>query len=236
MACFCTGVFCVRALMCGAVCTQTISLLSHLACSECVWGPHLIVVPTSTMLNWEMEFKRWAPGFKIMTYFGGIKERKAKRQVGCAEEWWGGGRQRDRACMSPPAWLLLPPCTFGPLARLTVCLIASLSPCVFVSLSLFFLSLCLSVSLSLCLCLSVSLYLCICVSSLCLFACCRWCFRLPAFLAQGWTKPNAFHVCITSYQLVVSDASVFRRKKWCVVRPAWPTPPVCGAWCAFSSA
>ena len=30
----------------------------------------------------------------------------------------------------------------------------------------------------------------------------------------GWTKPNAFHVCITSYQLAVIDAPVFRRKKW----------------------
>ncbi len=30
----------------------------------------------------------------------------------------------------------------------------------------------------------------------------------------GWTKPNAFHVCITSYQMVLADASVFRRKKW----------------------
>ena len=35
-------------------------------------------------------------------------------------------------------------------------------------------------------------------------------------LQQGWTKPNAFHVCITSYQLVVHDAVVFRRKKWYV--------------------
>lgn len=30
----------------------------------------------------------------------------------------------------------------------------------------------------------------------------------------GWTKPNAFHVCVTSYQMVLADASVFRRKKW----------------------
>ena len=32
---------------------QTISLLAHLASARCVWGPHLIVVPTSTLLNWE---------------------------------------------------------------------------------------------------------------------------------------------------------------------------------------
>jgi SNF2 family DNA or RNA helicase len=33
---------------------QTISLLAHLACEKGIWGPHLIVVPTSVMLNWEM--------------------------------------------------------------------------------------------------------------------------------------------------------------------------------------
>lgn len=89
---------------------QTISLLSYLACERGIWGPHLIVVPTSVMLNWDMEFKRWCPAFKTLTYFGSPKERKQKR--------------------------------------------------------------------------------------------------------QGWTKPNSFHVCITSYKLVVQDQSAFRRKKW----------------------
>uniref|UniRef100_A0A673I3Z1 Snf2-related CREBBP activator protein n=1 Tax=Sinocyclocheilus rhinocerous TaxID=307959 RepID=A0A673I3Z1_9TELE len=74
------------------------------------WGPHLIIVPTSVMLNWEMELKRWCPGFKILTYYGSQKERKLKR--------------------------------------------------------------------------------------------------------QGWTKPNAFHVCITSYKLVLQDHQAFRRKSW----------------------
>lgn len=31
---------------------------------------------------------------------------------------------------------------------------------------------------------------------------------------QGWTKPNAFHVCITSYNLAVKDHRVFKQKKW----------------------
>jgi len=58
---------------------QTISLLSYLACEKGVWGPHLIVVPTSILVNWEIEFKRWCPALKVMTYFGTPKERKQKR-------------------------------------------------------------------------------------------------------------------------------------------------------------
>ena len=46
-----------------------------------IWGPHLIVVPTSVMLNWEMEVKKWCPSFKILTYYGSQKERKQKRMV-----------------------------------------------------------------------------------------------------------------------------------------------------------
>uniref|UniRef100_A0A674HFY5 Fructose-bisphosphate aldolase n=3 Tax=Passeriformes TaxID=9126 RepID=A0A674HFY5_TAEGU len=58
----------------------TNSLLAHLACEKGSWGPHLIIVPTSVMLNWEMELKRWCPGFKILTYYGAQKERRLKRQ------------------------------------------------------------------------------------------------------------------------------------------------------------
>ncbi|KIX07499.1 uncharacterized protein Z518_02152 [Rhinocladiella mackenziei CBS 650.93] len=65
---------------------QSISLLAHLAEVHEVWGPHLIVVPTSVMLNWEMEFKKFLPGFKILTYYGNLEERKQKRRGWMADD------------------------------------------------------------------------------------------------------------------------------------------------------
>ncbi|RMD42792.1 hypothetical protein DV735_g2370, partial [Chaetothyriales sp. CBS 134920] len=65
---------------------QSISLLAHLAEVYEVWGPHLIVVPTSVMLNWEMEFKKFLPGFKILTYYGSVEERKQKRRGWMADD------------------------------------------------------------------------------------------------------------------------------------------------------
>ncbi|TWU72840.1 swr1 complex component [Metarhizium rileyi] len=67
---------------------QTIALLAHLACYHEVWGPHLVVVPTSVMLNWEMEFKKWCPGFKILAYYGSQDERKRKRQGWNNDDVW----------------------------------------------------------------------------------------------------------------------------------------------------
>ncbi|KAG9238662.1 putative helicase SWR1 [Amylocarpus encephaloides] len=67
---------------------QTIALLAHLACEHEVWGPHLVIVPTSVILNWEMEFKKWCPGFKVLTYYGTQEERKRKRVGWKAENSW----------------------------------------------------------------------------------------------------------------------------------------------------
>lgn len=67
---------------------QTIALLAHLACYHEVWGPHLVIVPTSVMLNWEMEFKKWCPGFKILAYYGSQEERKRKRHGWTDDDVW----------------------------------------------------------------------------------------------------------------------------------------------------
>ena len=58
---------------------QTISLLAYLACYKGIWGPHLIIVPTSCLVNWESEIKRFCPGFKVLTYYGSAKRRKELR-------------------------------------------------------------------------------------------------------------------------------------------------------------
>ena len=67
---------------------QTIALLAHLAVDHEVWGPHLIVVPTSVMLNWEREFKKFLPGFKVLTYYGTIEERRRKREGWMNDDKW----------------------------------------------------------------------------------------------------------------------------------------------------
>uniref|UniRef100_A0A8C7HKV1 E1A binding protein p400 n=1 Tax=Oncorhynchus kisutch TaxID=8019 RepID=A0A8C7HKV1_ONCKI len=61
---------------------QIVAYLAHLACQEGIWGPHLVVVRTCKMLSWEMEFKRWCPGLKILLYLGNRHECRAKRR------WW----------------------------------------------------------------------------------------------------------------------------------------------------
>ncbi|XP_034451277.1 E1A-binding protein p400 isoform X5 [Hippoglossus hippoglossus] len=62
---------------------QTVAYMAHLAGQEGIWGPHLVVVRTCKLLNWEVEFKRWCPGLKILLYLGNRRERRSKRM------WWG---------------------------------------------------------------------------------------------------------------------------------------------------
>eukprot|EP00767_Chilomastix_cuspidata_P002178 gnl/Chilomastix_cuspidata/2302.p1 GENE.gnl/Chilomastix_cuspidata/2302~~gnl/Chilomastix_cuspidata/2302.p1 ORF type:complete len:1670 (+),score=265.78 gnl/Chilomastix_cuspidata/2302:78-5087(+) len=59
---------------------ETIALLAHIAAEYGIWGPHLIVVPTSVLLNWEREFNEWAPQFRILLYVGTKQEREQLRK------------------------------------------------------------------------------------------------------------------------------------------------------------
>ena len=60
---------------------QTISLFTYLIESKQNFGPFMIVVPLSTLGNWEMEFTKWAPSINIVLYTGLPAERKAKARV-----------------------------------------------------------------------------------------------------------------------------------------------------------
>ncbi|XP_032675954.1 SWI/SNF-related matrix-associated actin-dependent regulator of chromatin subfamily A containing DEAD/H box 1 homolog isoform X2 [Odontomachus brunneus] len=42
-------------------------------------GPHLIVVPSSTIENWWNEWERWSPSLKVVQYYGSQDERKEMR-------------------------------------------------------------------------------------------------------------------------------------------------------------
>ena len=67
---------------------QTIALLAHLAEQHQQWGPHLVIVPSSVLMNWEMEFKKFLPGFKILTYYGNFTERQEKRKGWLNDDKW----------------------------------------------------------------------------------------------------------------------------------------------------
>jgi chromatin-remodeling ATPase INO80 len=60
---------------------QTIALLSHLAEARGIWGPFLIVSPTSTLPNWANEIQKFAPKFNVIPYWGNSLQRKTLRRV-----------------------------------------------------------------------------------------------------------------------------------------------------------
>jgi chromatin-remodeling ATPase INO80 len=59
---------------------QTIALLTHLCYNKGIWGPFLVICPSSTLHNWESEVKKFCPSLIVLPYWGGIKERKSLRR------------------------------------------------------------------------------------------------------------------------------------------------------------
>lgn len=55
---------------------QSISLISYLLEVKRWSGPFLVIVPLSTMTNWNVEFDKWAPSIKKVVYKGPPNSRK----------------------------------------------------------------------------------------------------------------------------------------------------------------
>ncbi|KAL9107810.1 MAG: hypothetical protein Q9227_007325 [Pyrenula ochraceoflavens] len=59
---------------------QTISLVSHLIEKKRQNGPFLVIVPLSTLTNWNLEFEKWAPSISRVVYKGPPNARKQQQQ------------------------------------------------------------------------------------------------------------------------------------------------------------
>ncbi|PSK56505.1 hypothetical protein B9Z65_6129 [Elsinoe australis] len=55
---------------------QTISLITYLIEKKKQPGPYLVIVPLSTLTNWNNEFEKWAPSVKKIVYKGPPNQRK----------------------------------------------------------------------------------------------------------------------------------------------------------------
>ncbi|XP_073698074.1 SWI/SNF-related matrix-associated actin-dependent regulator of chromatin subfamily A member 5 [Garra rufa] len=56
---------------------QTISLLGYMKHYRNIPGPHMVLVPKSTLYNWMNEFKRWVPSLRAVCLIGDREERTA---------------------------------------------------------------------------------------------------------------------------------------------------------------
>ncbi|KAI9677451.1 MAG: hypothetical protein M1817_006405 [Caeruleum heppii] len=60
---------------------QTISLVTYLIEKKQQSGPFLVIVPLSTLTNWNLEFEKWAPGVTRIVYKGPPTQRKTQQQA-----------------------------------------------------------------------------------------------------------------------------------------------------------
>ncbi|KAF2720531.1 chromatin remodeling complex SWI/SNF component SWI2 [Polychaeton citri CBS 116435] len=59
---------------------QTISLITYLIEKKQQPGPFLVIVPLSTLTNWNNEFEKWAPSITRIVYKGPPAQRKTQQQ------------------------------------------------------------------------------------------------------------------------------------------------------------
>ncbi|KAG7386000.1 hypothetical protein PHYPSEUDO_000855 [Phytophthora pseudosyringae] len=55
---------------------QTISVLGYFYEFENISGPHIVLVPKSTLSNWLAEFQRWCPSLRAVKFHGNKEERQ----------------------------------------------------------------------------------------------------------------------------------------------------------------
>lgn len=59
---------------------QTISLITYLIEQKQQSGPYLVIVPLSTLTNWNLEFEKWAPSVSRVVYKGPPNTRKLQQE------------------------------------------------------------------------------------------------------------------------------------------------------------
>eukprot|EP00884_Botryococcus_braunii_P010359 jgi/Botrbrau1/19324/Bobra.0073s0055.1 len=59
---------------------QTISLLGYLHEYRGIKGPHMVIVPKSTLHNWINEFRKWCPIIRAVKFHGNQEERLRQRE------------------------------------------------------------------------------------------------------------------------------------------------------------
>jgi SWI/SNF-related matrix-associated actin-dependent regulator of chromatin subfamily A member 5 len=59
---------------------QTISLLGYLLEFRGIRGPHMVIVPKSTLHNWMNEFKRWCPTLRPVKFHGNAEQRETQKR------------------------------------------------------------------------------------------------------------------------------------------------------------
>ncbi|XP_072030901.1 chromatin-remodeling ATPase INO80-like [Amphiura filiformis] len=60
---------------------QSIAFFAHLAETQNIWGPFLVIAPASTLHNWQQECARFVPGLKTVPYWGNPQDRRILREV-----------------------------------------------------------------------------------------------------------------------------------------------------------
>ncbi|KAL6763610.1 hypothetical protein V8C86DRAFT_2431788 [Haematococcus lacustris] len=90
---------------------QAIALLAALHAVAFVPRPSLLVVPLSTLRNWEREFKTWAPHLNVVTLNGNAAARKTILEHELLAPPVAGQRKTEGRCLPwPPRQLAPAPC------------------------------------------------------------------------------------------------------------------------------